>query len=53
MTGDEHLANIELPDGFIWKHGQCGQGSFTVKAGPVSLAFDKTNWIPTQFDWKN
>ena len=53
VTGKEHLANVDLPDGFIWKHGECGQGSFNAKAGGLSLAFDKTNWILYDFDWSN
>ena len=53
VTGDEHLANVELPDGFIWKRGQCGQGSFQATAGPLSLKYDKTNWILYDFDWSN
>jgi hypothetical protein len=53
VTGDEHLANVDLPDGFIWKHGQCGQGSFQATAGPLSLKYDKTNWILYDFDWSN
>ena len=53
VTGEEHLANVDLPDGFIWKRGQCGQGSFQAKAGPLSLDYDKTNWILYDFDWSN
>lgn len=53
MTGEEHLVNVELPDGFIWKRGACGQGSFRAKAGGLSLAFEKTNWILYDFDWSN
>ena len=53
VTGDEHMANVELPDGFIWKHGQCGQGSFHAEASGVSVKFDKTNWILYSFDWSN
>jgi hypothetical protein len=53
VTGEEHLANVELPDGFIWKRGECGQGSFTARAGGLSLAFEKTNWILYDFDWTN
>ena len=53
VTGEEHFANVDLPDGFIWKHGQCGQGSFQAKAGPLSLNYDKTNWILYDFDWSN
>jgi hypothetical protein len=53
VTGEPHMANIELPDGFIWKKGECGQGSFTAKAAGLSLKFDKTNWILYDFDWSN
>lgn len=53
ITGEEHLANVDLPDGFIWKRGECGQGSFRANAGGLSLAFDKTNWIFYEFDWTN
>lgn len=53
VTGEEHLANIDLPEGFIWKRGECGVGSFHAKAAGLSLAFDKTNWIAYEFDWTN
>ena len=53
VTGEEHFATVELADGFIWKRGECGQGSFNAKAGGLSLAFDKTNWILYDFDWSN
>jgi hypothetical protein len=53
VTGEEHFANVELPDGFIWKRGECGQGTFRAKAGGLSLSFDKTNWILYDFDWSN
>ena len=53
VTGEEHLANVDLPDGFIWTRGECGQGSFKAKAGGLSLAFEKTNWIFYRFDWTN
>lgn len=53
VTGEEHLANLDLPDGFIWKKGECGQGTFKAKAGGMSLEFDKTNWIYYEFDWSN
>ena len=38
VTGDEHQANIDLPDGFIWTRGQCGTGTFAAKSGPSSSA---------------
>ena len=53
VTGEEHLANVDLPDGFIWKKGECGQGSFHARAAGLSLSFDKTNWIFYQFNWSN
>lgn len=53
VTGTEHLATIELPDGFIWKRGECGQGSFRARAGGLSVEFDRTNWIYYTFDWNN
>ncbi|HTM02274.1 MAG TPA: DUF1326 domain-containing protein [Vicinamibacterales bacterium] len=53
VTGEEHFATVELADGFIWKRGDCGQGSFHAKAGGLSLSFDKTNWILYDFDWSN
>lgn len=53
VTGEEHFANIELPDGFIWKRGQCGQGTYKASGGGVSIAAEKTNWILYNFDWSN
>ena len=53
VTGDEHQAILELPDGFIWTRGQCGEGTFTAKAGSLQLSFDRTNWILYDFDWTN
>src|SRR5688500_4674878 len=45
VTGEPHSVNVDLPDGFIWTKGECGQGSFRASAAGVSVAFDKTNWI--------
>ena len=53
VSGEEHLANLDLPNGFIWKKGECGQGTFKAKAGALSIEFDKTNWIFYEFDWSN
>jgi hypothetical protein len=53
VTGDDNIVNVDLPDGFIWKRGEAGQGSFRVSAAGLSLAFDKTNWIYYQYDWSN
>ena len=53
VTGEPHTVNVDLPDGFIWTKGECGQGSFRASAAGVSVAFDKTNWIYYNFDWSN
>ena len=53
VTGEDHAAIVDLPTGFIWTRGNCGQGSFKAKAGDVSLEYDKTNWILYNFDWNN
>lgn len=53
VTGDEHHATVELPDGFIWTRGQCGAGTFTAKARDLDLSFARTNWILYDFDWTN
>ena len=53
VTGDEHLADLVLPDGFIWTRGECGVGTFKAKAGPLNVSFEKTNWIFYKFDWNN
>ncbi|HEY0873856.1 MAG TPA: DUF1326 domain-containing protein [Vicinamibacterales bacterium] len=53
VTGEAHLANVDLPDGFIWKRGQCGQGSFKASADGLSVGAEKSNWIFYEFDWSN
>jgi hypothetical protein len=53
VTGEDHNAVVDLPNGFIWTRGNCGQGSFKAKAGEVSLEYSKTNWIFYGFDWNN
>jgi len=53
VTGEEHAVNVDLPTGFIWTRGQCGQGTFDAKAGGLSLKFKNTNWILYNFDWSN
>jgi hypothetical protein len=53
VTGEEHLANLELPDGFIWKRGECGQGSFRASAKGIAVGAEKSNWIFYEFDWSN
>jgi hypothetical protein len=53
VTGEDHLAAIVLEQGFIWKRGDCGQGSFEVEAEGLHLAFENTNWILYEFDWTN
>ncbi|MBA3583575.1 MAG: DUF1326 domain-containing protein [Gemmatimonadetes bacterium] len=53
VTGDDNFVSIALDHGFIWKRGECGQGSFKASAEGVSLAFDDTNWIFGETDWSN
>lgn len=53
VTGEEHLADVVLAEGFIWKTGQCGQGSFRAAAAGVSVGAEKSNWIFYEFDWSN
>lgn len=53
VTGEDHTAIVDLPSGFIWTRGNCGQGTFKAKAGGVTLDFKKTNWIYYDFDWNN
>lgn len=53
VTGEDHRATVELPDGFIWSRGECGQGTFRAKAGGLDLSYEKTNWILYNFDWSN
>lgn len=53
VTGEDHTAIVDLPTGFIWTRGNCGQGSFKAKAGGLELEYNKTNWILYNFDWNN
>ena len=53
VTGEDHGVAIVLDTGFIWKRGDCGQGSFAVKAEGIDMSFDDTNWILYDFDWTN
>jgi hypothetical protein len=53
VTGEDHLVAIDLDLGFIWKRGECGQGSFEVEAEGIHLSFDDSNMIVYDFDWTN
>ncbi len=53
VTGEAHGAAIVLDEGFIWKKGDCGQGSFHVEAEGIELEFTDSNWILYDFDWTN
>ena len=53
VTGEAHGASIVLDKGFIWKKGDCGQGSFHVEAEGIELDFTDSNWIHYDFDWTN
>jgi hypothetical protein len=53
VTGEDHIATVVLPDGFIWTKGECGQGAFKASAAGVSVDFQNTNWILYDFEWSN
>jgi hypothetical protein len=53
VTGEDHTVVVDLPSGFIWTRGDCGQGTFKAKAGDFSLDYAKTNWILYEFNWNN
>jgi hypothetical protein len=53
VTGEDHRVAIVLDQGFIWKRGDCGQGSFDVEAEGIHLSFKDSNWILYDFDWSN
>ena len=53
VTDEEHGVSIVLDDGFIWKRGDCGQGTFQVEAEGINLSFEDSNWIYYDFDWSN
>lgn len=53
VTGEDHRVAIDLDQGFIWKRGDCGQGSFELAAEGIHLKFDDSNWIFYEFDWNN
>jgi DNA-binding NarL/FixJ family response regulator len=53
VTSEDHLANIEYPDGFIWKKGQCGEGTFSAKFAGVEVGAQNSNWALYNFDWSN
>jgi len=53
VTGENHRVAIVLDQGFIWKRGDCGQGSFDVEAEGIHLSFKDSNWILYDFDWTN
>ena len=53
LTGEDHIVNVDLPNGFNWKKGEVGQGSFRASAAGLSVEFNKTNWIYYHYDWSN
>lgn len=53
VTGEDHFAEVHLPQGFIWTRGECGQGSFSASSSGVSVAAEHSNWILYGFDWSN
>ena len=53
VTGDDHAAEVHLPNGFIWTRGECGRGTHTTSAAGVEVVAEDSNWILCQFDWSN
>lgn len=53
ITGEDHVADIESPDGLMWKRGECGRGSFEASASGVSVSGTETNWIYYTFNWSS
>ncbi len=53
VTGEDHVVDVVLPQGFIWKHGECGRGSFRASAAGVTVGAESSNWIYYRFDWSN
>ena len=53
VTGDDHRAEVHLPDGFIWTRGECGRGSYKAAAAGVEVGAENSNWIRYHFDWSN
>jgi hypothetical protein len=53
VTGEDNNVDIELETGFIWKRGECGQGTFHVEAEGVKMQFENTSWVHYDFDWSN
>jgi len=53
VTGEDHLPQVVLEQGFIWKKGEVGAGSFRASASGVSVAAENSNWIFYQFQWSN
>jgi hypothetical protein len=53
VTGEDNLVSVVLDQGFIWKKGECGLGSFRAAAAGLSVTADRTNWIYYAFDWGN
>ena len=53
VTGEDNIVDIVLGTGFIWKKGECGQGTFQVEAEGIKLQYENTSWIRYDFDWSN
>ena len=53
VTGENHQAEVYLPNGFIWTRGKCGQGTHKAALGGMEVASEKTNWSLYDFDWSN
>lgn len=53
VTGEDHLAEVHLPTGFIWTKGECGSGTYKAAAAGIAIGAENTNMILYGFDWSN
>jgi hypothetical protein len=53
VTGKDYCVHLESPDGFIWKKGLGGQGTFSAQAAGVAVEAERSNWVLYNFHWTN
>ena len=54
VSGEEHRARIDLPDGFEYKIAEVGNSVFTkVDAGELTIDLENTYAQLNEFDWTN
>ena len=47
VNGEDHIVNVDLPTGFIWKKGEAGQGSFHASAAGLSVELQQDELAST------